>query len=81
MVKLKSLKDSWIKCCPLTHLINGVELQEEPLGNVVVESPDHPEGVVLDVQDGLGVLQQHELVREHQLTRLTSVSGSQILLN
>ena len=66
----------------LSCLIDGVELQEEPLGDVVVESPDHPEGVVLDVQDGLGVLQQHELVREHQLTRLTkdlddiSVSGS-----
>ena len=40
-------------------LIDGVELQEEPLGNVVVEPPDHPEGVVLDVEDGLGVL-QHE---------------------
>ena len=43
----------------LSCLIDGVELQEEPLGDVVVESPDHPEGVVLDVQDGLGVL-QHE---------------------
>ena len=67
MVKYKYRVTRLVSCIAL-YLIDGVQFQEEPLGNVVVESSDHPEGVVLNVQDGFGVLQQFMIEFETKIT-------------